>query len=123
MAAAKGDPRSFALLFGLLGALVLVLVGIIDFVGGFVLLAIGAGGHALGAWSRSLVEVVVGLIIGVFAFVGRTGPHDRGLAAGVVLVVIAVVGWLGLGFGGELFALLAVLFTLISGILYLVTST
>lgn len=120
---AKGDPRGFAFLFGVLGALVLVLAGIVDFVGGFVFLAIGAGGHALGAWGRSVVEVVVGLIVGAFALVGRSGEHDRGLAAGVVLVVIAIVGWFGLGFGGELLALLAVLFVLISGILYLITST
>jgi len=116
------DLRNLAWLLGLLAALFLVFAGIIDFVGGFVFLALGLGGHALGSWARSVVYVVVGLLFGLFAMVGRSGPADRALGAGVVLVVLAVVGWLGLGFGGELLALLAALFALISGILFLVSS-
>jgi len=116
------DGRGLALIFGILGALILVVGGVIDFVGGFVFLALGLGGHALGAWYRSVVYVVVGLLMGFFAILGRRGERDRAVAAGVVLVVLAVVGWFGLGFGGEVLALLAALFGLISGILYLVSS-
>jgi hypothetical protein len=112
--------RGLAFLFGILAAIVLILVGIVDFVGGFVFLALGSGSHALGAWSRSVVYVIVGLIFGLFAFIGHSGGDDRRIAAGVILVVLAVVGWFGLGFAGDLLALLAALFALISGILYLV---
>lgn len=112
--------RGLAFLLGLLGALLLIIAGVVDFVGGFVFLAFGAGGHALGAWARSVIDVVVGILVGLFAAVGHSGGSDRSLGAGVVLVVLAVVGWFALGFGGELIALIAALFVLLSGILYLV---
>ena len=119
---ATTDNRGLAFLFGILGAILLILVGVVDFVGGFVFLALGNGAHALGSWDRSAIYVVVGIVAALFAGVGHSGSHDRALGAGVILVVLAVVGWLGLGFGGDLLALLAALFFLISGILYLVSS-
>jgi len=118
---ASGELRSIGSLFGLLGALLLVLAGVVDFVGGFVFLALGYGGHALGAWDRSVVYIVIGLLFGFFAVVGRSGPNDRRVGAGAVLVVLALVGWLVLGFGGELLALLGTLFALLAGVLYLVS--
>lgn len=118
-----GGNRGLALLFGLLAALVFILAAVIDFVGGFVFLVVGSGGHALGAWGRSVIDLVVGLLVGLFAVLGRSGDRDRTVAAGVVLVVLAFVGWFGLGFGDELLALVAVLFALVSGILYLVSAS
>jgi len=118
---ARGD-RNLAFLFGALGAILLILDGLIDFVGGVVFLALGFGGHALIAWDRSVIDVVVGLIIGLFAVIGRTGARDRAVAAGVILVVLAIVGWFGLGFAGGVLALLAALFALLSGILYLLSA-
>jgi len=109
------------MLFGVLAALLFVIAGIAAFVGGFVSLAIGAGGLALNQWARSVLFVVVGLIVGLFAVLGHSRDRDRTLASGAVLVVVAIVGWFGLGFGGELLALVASLFGLISGILYLVS--
>lgn len=117
---ADSDLRRLAFLFGIIGALLLVLAGLIDFVGGFVFLALGAGWHALGAWYRSIVYVVVGFLIGLFSAVGRSGSDDSRIAAGAILIVLSLVGWLGLGFAGELLALLAALFALIGGILFLV---
>ena len=114
--------RNLGFLFGALGAVLLVIAGIIDFFGGFVLLALGLGGHAIGAWDRSFLDVVLGVIIGFFAFVGRAGGNDRTLTAGVLLVVVAVVGWLGLGLAGGILELLAALFALIGGILYLLSA-
>lgn len=116
------DDRRIAFLFGALGAILLVLDGAIDFVGGFVFLAFGLGSHALGAWERSILFVVVGLIVGFFAFFGMSGKRDRAFGSGVILIVLAIVGWLGLGFGGGILELLASVFTLISGLLYLLSS-
>ena len=116
------DTRGLALIFGILGALILVLGGVIDFVGGFVFLALGLGGHALGAWYRSVIYVVVGIVIGLFTVIGRSGGKDRTFTAGVVLIVLAIVGWFGLGLADGLFALLAALFALIAGILYLLSA-
>lgn len=118
---ATGDRR-LALLFGILSAVLFVLAGVVSFLFGVVFLALGAGGVALGAWTHSVVDVVVGLLVGVFAVMGRSGGSDRTLGAGIILVVIAIVGWLGLGFGGGIVEILAALFALISGILYLVAT-
>ncbi len=119
---ANDQNRRYAFLFGALGAILLVLSALIDFVGGFVFLALGSGGPAIAAWGRSVVDVVVGLIVGAFALLGRSGPSDRSLMAGVVLVVIAIVGWFGLGLANGVIALLAVLFCLIGGVIFLVSS-
>ena len=118
----NSEDRRVAFLFGALGAVLLVLDGAIQFVGGFVFLAFGLGSHAIGAWERSVLFVVVGFIVGFFAFLGHSGPRDRAFASGVILVVLAIVGWLGLGFGGGILELLASVFALISGILYLLSS-
>jgi hypothetical protein len=110
------------MVFGLLSALLLILAALVDFVGGFVFLALGSGGHALSSWARSVVYVVIGLLFGLFAAIGRSGGRDRRLGAGVILVVLSVLCWFALGFGGELLALLAVVFALVSGILFLIAA-
>lgn len=119
---AEGGTQGLAFLFAVLAALLFVVAGVVDFVGGFLFLATGAGVHALGAWSRSIVLVVVGVLVGAFALFGHSGDRERRMASGIVLVVLAVLGWLALGFAGEILALLAALFALISGILFLVSS-
>jgi len=109
-------------MFGVLGAILLIVAAAADFIGGFVLLAFGSGGHALGAWGRSVIDIVMALLVGLFSVFGRSGDRERTLAAGVVLVVLAFVGWFALGLAGEILALVGVLFALIAGILFLVTS-
>jgi len=114
--------RGIAFLFALLAALLFVVAGVVDFVGAFLFLAFGSGGHAFGAWYHSVIFVVVGVLVGAFAIFGHSGDRERTLAAGVILVVLAVVGWLALGFGGDLLGVLGALFSLIAGILFLVAS-
>jgi len=116
-----GD-RNLGFLFGALGAVILIVAGVIDFFGGFVFLALGLGGHAIGAWDRSLLNVVLGVVIGLFAFVGRSSGNDRTVTAGVLLVVVAIVGWLGLGLAGGILELLGALFARLAGILYLLSA-
>lgn len=114
--------RGIAFVFGVLAAILLIISAAVDFIGGFVFLAFGHGGHAFGAWGRSVVDIVVALLVGLFSVFGRAGDRERTLAAGVVLVVLAFVGWFALGLVGEVFALVGVLFALIAGILFLVAS-
>jgi hypothetical protein len=116
-----GD-RNLGFLFGALGAIILIVVGVVDFFGGFVFLALGFGSTALATWARSVILVIVGIIMGLFAGIGRSGGNDRALSAGVILVVLAVVGWFGLGFAGGVLELLAALFALIAGVLYLLSA-
>ena len=114
----RGDRR-LGFYFGVLGAVLLVLDALLRFARGVVFLATGFPHAATGSLAASILFVVVGLLIGFFAFVGRHPDPDRSLAAGVILVVIAILGWLVLGFGSSLLAILAGILTIIAGILFL----
>jgi hypothetical protein len=110
------------LLFGLLGALLIVLEGLWDLVLGAVILAFGHVGFAFGTWSQGLVFVLLGLVLGGFALFGRSRGGDRSLAAGVVMVVVPVLGFALLGFLDGVLVLVGAVFVLIGGLLYLVAS-
>lgn len=114
------DELRLAMVFGLLGALLLVLEGLIDLIAGAVLIALGHGLAGLGTWQHAVVVLVVGVIVGLFTAYGRASTGDRALAAGVILVVIALVGWLAFGLAGGILGILGSLFVLIAGILFLV---
>ncbi len=109
-----------ASLFGLLAAALLVVQGILDLVSGVVYLAVGHGGRAFGSLDESLILIVVGLIVAFFAVTGRSRANERSLGTGVVLVVLALVGWLILGFGGTVLGLLGTVLILVSGVVFLV---
>jgi hypothetical protein len=113
------DDRRIAFILGVLGAVLLLLAAVLHFAVGVGLLITGATRSATGSLGSSVVEVVVALLIGFFAFLGRARGSDRNIAAGIVLVVLAVVGWAALGFGADLLALLASILTLLSGVLFL----
>ncbi|MGA9839712.1 MAG: hypothetical protein WBF81_00830 [Thermoplasmata archaeon] len=116
---AEGD-RHLALVFGVIAAVLLVLAAIVRFVLGVLFLATGRHLEALGSVAGSVIFIVLGLLIGFFAVLGRSRHGDGSVAVGAVLVVLAIVGWLFLGFAGSLLAIIAGILTLIAGILYLV---
>lgn len=116
---ADGDRR-LALIFGVIGAVLLVAAAAIRLLVGVVLLATGHQLDALGSVNEAVVFLVVGLIIGFFSILGRSRGADRSVTVGVVLIVLALVGWLALGFGSSVLAILGAVFTLIAGILFLV---
>lgn len=115
------SDRNLAALFGILAAVFLGIEAIFDLVTGVVYLAFGrSGGRALGAFDEGVIFLVLALIVAVFAFVGRARHTDRSVAAGVVLIALAAVGWFALGLGSGLLAILSAVFMLISGIVFLV---
>jgi len=116
---ADGDRR-LGMVFGLLAAGLLVLDSLLGFVFGVAHLVTGRAHAAVGSVGGAVIFLVVGLVIGLFAVMGRSRGSDRSLAAGIVLIVLALVGWLALGFGGSILAILAGVFALIAGILFLV---
>jgi hypothetical protein len=118
---AHGD-RWLAVAFGLIGAVLLIVDAVIRFFVGIIFLAIGREFQGLGSVGASVIFLVVGLVIGFFAILGRARPGGRSMAVGAVLVVLALVGFLFLGFSSGVLAILAGVFTLISGILFLVAS-
>ncbi len=115
---ADGDRR-LALIFGVIAAVLLVVDAALRFLVGILFLATGRELAALGTANEAVIYLVIGLVIGFFSILGRSRGADRSLGVGIVLIVLALVGYLGLGFGGSVLALLAAVFTLIAGILYL----
>jgi hypothetical protein len=114
-----GDRR-LAFVFGVLGALFLVLASVLRFFLGVVFLATGHGYIGVGAIGQSIIYLVVGLLVGLFALFGRRRGSDQALTAGIVLIVLAILGWFFLGFGGSILALLGSVFALIAGIVFVV---
>jgi hypothetical protein len=116
---AQGD-RHLAVIFGLIAAVLLVVGSILRFFLGVVFLATGHAFLGLGSVASSVIFLVVGLLIGFFAILGRARQTDQSIAVGIVLVILAIVGWLFLGFSSSLLAVIAGVFALIAGILFLV---
>ena len=112
-----GDDRRLGMIFGLLGGLLIFLDGVLRGFAGAVLLAIGRNGAALGAWAHGLLLLVGGLLVAFFAFYGRRGNRDRSLAAGVVLIVLPVLGWFVLGFGSGIQSLVGAVLAFMDGLL------
>ncbi len=114
------EDRRIAFIFGILSAVLLLLAALLSFIVGVAFLITRSFHPAIGSIGDSIIELVVALLIGFFAFLGRNRGSDRSLTAGVVLVVLALVGWLALGFGGSILGILALVLALISGVLFLV---
>jgi|SRR5271170_1441671 len=111
--------RSLGFVFGILGAVLIVLEGILDFLRSAIFLAVG---HPFLAWDEftaSLLFVVLGIVLGLFVALGRARDRDRALASGVVLVVLAILGIFVLGQANGLLGLLGTIFILIAGLLYI----
>jgi hypothetical protein len=117
------ENRRMAMVLGLIGALLLLLEGGVDLVSGVVFFALGHGYSALGAVEQSFLFVIVGLMIGFFAVLGRSRGEDRSLLSGVVLIVLVVVGWLALGFTSGVLVLLGSVFALVGGIVFVFASS
>ena len=114
------SDRRLAGLLGILGAVLIALEAAFDLVRGVVYLAIGHAAFGLDAFSQALILLVFGLLVGVFAVVGGQRREARATVAGAVLLVLVVVGWLALGVGSGLVALLGLLLVLVAGVVFLV---
>ncbi len=118
-------PRSdrwIAGTFGLVGAVLIVLDGVLGILGGVLSWATGRAGHPFAALDHGFVLIVVGTLLGFFAVLGRVGRDEYALAAGAVLVVFAILGYLLLGFGNGVLALVGSVLVLIGGVIFLVAS-
>ncbi len=63
---------------------------------------------------------MVGALVLMFAHLGEHSWKERPLASGVMLVVLAVIGWAVLGMGANVLALVGGIFALLAGVLYLI---
>ncbi|HEV2519841.1 MAG TPA: hypothetical protein VGX00_04375 [Thermoplasmata archaeon] len=106
--------------FGLLGGLLIALGAIVALALGAADLLIGRSFGALSMASEAVVLFVVGGLAAFFAFLGNHGWKDRPFASGVILVVLAVLGWGFLGIGTNLLAVVGGIFVFLAGVLFLV---
>jgi hypothetical protein len=125
-----GSPRLSTLMSGsggeglalglaLLGGILIVLEGLVDAVRGAVFLAVGRTGIALGTWSQSLLFVLLGIVLIAVAVYGHGARSDGSRAAGLVLVLIPVLGFFLFGFLNGVLVLLGAVLVLVAGVVFL----
>jgi len=112
--------RTMGHLFGLLGGLLILVGGLVAAIFGFANLALGRTLGAAGSLSEAVVLFVVGALVLLFAQLGEHGWKERPVAAGVMLVILAVVGWAVMGTGANVLALIGGILALLAGVLYLI---
>jgi hypothetical protein len=118
------NERAIGHLFGIVGGALMWLGGIVAAAFGIAAAAMGHGlGFELALLSEAILLFVVGGLVLLFAHLGEHGWRDRPLASGILLVVLAVVGWGVLGLGGNLLAVVGALFAFLAGVLYLIEPT
>ena len=113
------EDRRIAALCGLLGAALIGLEGLLDLARTLLALAFDRGRSALLPFDQGVVLVVLSLVIAIFSVLGGLRREGRPVAAGAVLLVLVVVGWLELGLGSGLFALLGAVLALVGGVVFL----
>ena len=107
--------RDLALSLGLLAACLLVVGTVVDFAFATADLL---RGHLPGDLGFLAIELVVAALTAVFSIYGASRSGENALAAGVLLVVLALLDWGLLGLGRGLFSLLGLVLTLLAGVLF-----
>lgn len=105
---------------GLLGGALIALGGLVSLLLGAADLILGHPIGAINAASEAVVLFVLGGLALFFAWLSHRDWSTRPLASGVLLVVVAVIGWVVVGIGSSLLALIGSLFVFLAGVLYLV---
>jgi hypothetical protein len=123
MESTANTERTLGHLFGLVGGLLILIGGLVALAFGIADLVVSHAFAAAGALSEAIVLFVVGALVLLFAHLGEHGWKDRTFAAGLMLVILAVIGWAVLGLGSNVVALIGGVLTLLGGVLYLIEPT
>ena len=115
----EAGDRRIGGVFGLLAAVLLAVEAIVDLARGFFDLAVGHGGIGSFPFGEALILLVLALIVGFFSVLGGLRPEGHAVVAGAVLIVLAIVGWLVLGLGSGVLAILGAVLMLVAGIVFL----
>lgn len=109
-------------LFGVLGAGVFALAGVLALLVGVADLALGRGMSSLNAGGEAIVAFVVAGLAFLFAYLGHGTWSQRPLTTGLLLVVVAAIGWVTLvGAGLSVVPLLGAILVFLAGVLILVS--
>jgi hypothetical protein len=106
--------------FGLLGSVLIGVGGLLALIAGVADLIRGHNGGALGWGTTAIVLFVLAALAYFFVYLGHRTWSDRPLVSGVLLIVIAAVGWAALGLGANVLALVGALFVFLAGVLYMI---
>ncbi len=112
--------RNLAYGFGLLGGLLFLLAALVSAVIGTVDFASGRFAGALGSADSAIVLIVLGALALLFAYLGHHEWSDRPIVTGIALIAVAIIGWAAAP-GLNLAAILAPIFVLLAGLVYLVS--
>jgi len=112
--------RSLGHVFGLVGGLLIALGGLVAFVFGVGSLALNHPATGIGDIGEAFLLGVVGVLVLLFSHLGEHAWRDRPVSTGVMLAVLAIVGWIGLDLDTNVLALVGGIFALIAGVLYLI---
>jgi len=105
--------------FGLLGGVLLVAAAIVGALIGTFDLVTGRVTGALNAGAEAVLLLAVGMLALLFSYLAYRPWKDHPITAGILLVVVAAVGWGVLGLGGNVIALLGALCVFLAGLLFL----
>ena len=105
--------------FGLLGGLLFALGGLVSLLLGTADLILGRPIGALNAASEGVLLLVIGGLALLFSWLGHRSWTSRPITSGVLLVLVAVIGWVVVGIGSSLLGLIGSLFVFLAGVLYL----
>jgi hypothetical protein len=109
--------------FGLLGGGLILVGALLSFVVGAVDLVARYPYGAIGMLTGAVILLVIGGLALFFAYLGHGAWSSRPLASGILLVLLAAIGWLVLGLGTNVVALVGALFVFLAGVLYLIEPT
>lgn len=106
--------------FGLLGGVLIGLGGLVSLLLGTADLILGRPIGALNAASEGVLLLVVGGLALLFSWLGHRSWASHPITSGVMLVLVAVIGWVVVGIGSSLLGLVGSLFVFLAGVLYFV---
>jgi len=104
--------------FGLLGGALVVVAAIVRGLVGTFDLVTGRFAGAMGAGAAAILLFAIGALALFFSYLAHRPWSDRPFTAGVLLVVIAVIGAV-IGLGGSVIALVGALLVFLAGLLFL----
>jgi hypothetical protein len=104
---------------GLLGGVLIGLGGIVSLLLGTADLILGHPIGALNAASEGVLLLVIGGLALLFSWLGHRSWSGHPITSGVMLILVAVIGWIVVGIGSSLLGLVGSLFVFLAGVLYL----
>lgn len=118
------SERGLGHLFGVLGGVLIGIGGLVAAISGVAHQFLGQPfAYEVAALTEAILLFVVAGLVLLFTHRGSIAGQARGLSSGILLVILAVIGWGVLGLAGNVLGLVGALFAFLAGLLYLIEPT